>query len=526
MSEDSYTEITSESWFSRIGGAIKGIVIGLALFIAAFPVLFWNEGRAVKRYKTLNEGAGSVIPVPEAQVLPENQGRLVHVTGRATTAEVIVDPEFDVAVNAIKLIRKVEMYQWKETTKRKTRKKLGGGKKTVKTYSYSKTWSSNLISSSTFKRPGGHHNPDSMPYRSREFVAAKVILGDFELSRSLVEKIGRTTPLSVADLADIEGISDASYHGNSIYIGNDPASPQIGDIRITYRIVEPTDVSVVSRQTGNSFQPYRAEAGGTIDMLSIGLISAENIFNTAQQSNTMWTWIFRAGGFVLMLIGVAMILAPLSVAADIVPFLGSIVGAGTGILSFLIAAPFAFLTVALAWLRYRPVIGITLLILTAIIAGVVFVMSKRGKTSRKNHPSNQRSNKKLKRGGLNSGRTQQPSSAHSTQAADKEISDDAIEMAQPPVRVQAIRKSSENMFKKGQNFYRTGQYEKAVMAFSQAIKTGSNQKTALFNRGVALLKLNRKEAALKDFISSAKLGHEKAQAILKQAKKSISPVRV
>ena len=78
MSEDTFTEVTNASWLSRIGSAIKGIVIGLALFIVAFPILFWNEGRAVRRYKTLNEGAGSVISLPEARVLPENDGKLVH----------------------------------------------------------------------------------------------------------------------------------------------------------------------------------------------------------------------------------------------------------------------------------------------------------------------------------------------------------------------------------------------------------------------------------------------------------------
>ena len=59
MSEDTFNEITSESWLSRIGGAIKGVVIGLVLFIAAFPFLFWNEGRAVKRYEpSTREPAG------------------------------------------------------------------------------------------------------------------------------------------------------------------------------------------------------------------------------------------------------------------------------------------------------------------------------------------------------------------------------------------------------------------------------------------------------------------------------------
>lgn len=114
MSEDTFTEVTEESWLSRIGGAIKGIAVGLVLFIAAFPVLFWNEGRAVREFKTLNEGAGGVIPLTEAMVSSDNEGRLVHVTGRAETAEILVDPEFSVAANAIRLLRTVEMYQWKE----------------------------------------------------------------------------------------------------------------------------------------------------------------------------------------------------------------------------------------------------------------------------------------------------------------------------------------------------------------------------------------------------------------------------
>ena len=36
------TETTTESWGSRLGGSIKGVLIGGALFIAGFPVLFYN----------------------------------------------------------------------------------------------------------------------------------------------------------------------------------------------------------------------------------------------------------------------------------------------------------------------------------------------------------------------------------------------------------------------------------------------------------------------------------------------------
>ena len=42
---DSFTVTSSESWFGRIIGSIKSVLVGLVLFVAAFPLLFWNEGR-------------------------------------------------------------------------------------------------------------------------------------------------------------------------------------------------------------------------------------------------------------------------------------------------------------------------------------------------------------------------------------------------------------------------------------------------------------------------------------------------
>lgn len=40
MADDNFTEITSQSWFSRISDSIKGIVIGLIIFVLGFPYCF------------------------------------------------------------------------------------------------------------------------------------------------------------------------------------------------------------------------------------------------------------------------------------------------------------------------------------------------------------------------------------------------------------------------------------------------------------------------------------------------------
>ena len=512
MSEDTFTEITEESWFSRIGGAIKGIVVGLVLFVAAFPVLFWNEGRAVKRYKTLDEGAGSVITLPEAIVNPENEGRLVHVYGKAVTDEIVTDEEFDVSINAIRLQRDVSMYQWKENKKRTSKKKVGGGKKTVTTYSYSKSWSSSLIDSSRFKKPTGHQNPGVMPYESSKFEAEEVFLGEFTLSRSLIGKIGNSTVVPVDGLANIDDISNAAFHGTSIYIGDNPSAPQIGDLRITYRVIKPTEVSIVSRQIDQTFEPYRSRAGGTINMLRSGIVGVENMFEQARQSNAMWTWILRAGGFILMLIGVGMILRPLSVAADVVPFLGNIMGIGIGILSLLIAAPFTFLTVALAWLFHRPLIGIVFLVLAAVASGLIFVLPKRYKTSGQESAED----KDTPETTITTDGSYQAPSAGKKATKIVPVKPTSTDTASQKEDAGAKTKSVEDLLKEGQKYFKTGKYEEAVARFSAVIKSGKKQKLALFNRGVALFKLNKKDAARRDFEYAAKLGHEKAKVILKK----------
>ena len=89
--EDSVTEQTDISWFSRIGSSLSGILVGLLLFMAAFPLLFWNEGRAVRRYKTLQEGGGATVSISAESVQAANDGKLVHLAGEARTDEILAD---------------------------------------------------------------------------------------------------------------------------------------------------------------------------------------------------------------------------------------------------------------------------------------------------------------------------------------------------------------------------------------------------------------------------------------------------
>ena len=126
-------DVESTGWLSRLGKALGGVLIGAVMFFGSFPLLLWNEHNAVATAKSLEEGAAACLDVPADKVDDANEGKLVHVSGDATTAETLKDDLFGVSASALKLARKVEIYQWEERTEKKNEKKVGG-REVTKTY--------------------------------------------------------------------------------------------------------------------------------------------------------------------------------------------------------------------------------------------------------------------------------------------------------------------------------------------------------------------------------------------------------
>jgi hypothetical protein len=269
------------------------------------------------------------------------------------------------------------MYQWKETSESRSQKKLGGGKETIKTYNYNKVWSDTHINSANFKKKEGHQNP-AMPFSGQSFSADNVKLGAFRLNSSQVSSINKWKAVQLDDsvLAKLKTtMPKIKKNAGGYYVGNDISMPQIGDMKISFDYVEtPCEVSLYAAQSGDTFEAYTTQTGGTLMNLSVGRVTAERMFAAAEESNNMILWILRVVGFIVITIGFSLILRPLSVVADVVPFIGDIVEAGTGIIGFILSLVVSFTVIALAWLYYRPLIGVPLLVVA--VAGVVFMFKK------------------------------------------------------------------------------------------------------------------------------------------------------
>ncbi len=388
MSADKHTEVTRRSWLSRLGGAFKGILFGFALLGLGVWLLFWNEGRTLRRARALTEGAGIAVSVASDRVDPGSEGKLVHLSGQTQTPEILRDDTFGIATGAIHLRRSVEMFQWREHSDSSTEKKLGGGTETTTTYSYAKAWSSSVIDSTGFKQPAGHQNPNQMPFKCVKKSAGNVSIGPYRLSPGLIGSMTRFEPLPVETLDRLP--SDlrwkARLFDGGIYVGRSPSSPEVGDLRIRFEVVRPALVSVVAQQTGSGLGPYHTSSGGSIELLSHGAVAADSMFQGAQQSNRVTKWLFRLLGFVLISFGIKRFFRPFSVMADVVPAIGNFVEAATGFVAYLLAGALALTVVAIAWIYHRPALAVTLLLiagavlLASVIAAVKVLKRNREKT--------------------------------------------------------------------------------------------------------------------------------------------------
>ena len=319
--------------------------------------------------QSLEQTQKVLIPVANSPISPQNNLKVVYFTGLATTKDKLVDSTLGIDVNAINLDRKVQMYQWDEDVKTETHSQVGGSETQTKTYTYNKIWSDNLIDSSKFKEQTGHQNPAIMSIASKSQYANKVTVGDFALPSSLITQIDVSKPIELTsankDKVNAKLNKPVELINNQLYVGQDPQTPQLGDLKITSSVVYPQDVSIIAQQSGDSLQAYLAPAGESIILLSTGTMSSMSMISDALSENKMMGWIFRGVSLLMLIIGFSLLLRPLVVLADVLPFLGSIIGFGTGFISFILGLAVWIIATSIAWFATRPIfaVGITVIVL-------------------------------------------------------------------------------------------------------------------------------------------------------------------
>ena len=427
-----YQEQRTTGYGTRVGNSFKAIGTGFILFCIGTALLWWNEGRTVKTEKMLEEVGGSYVEMENPNKKDASlDGELICGTALATTEDSLSDNQFGVGAKAIALHRRVEYYQWVEDSKESSEDKLGGKEVTTTTYTYSKKWVSQPVESSEFKDPA-YQNKNTVltTVEESEQYAENVKFGAYQLNETLihmissregldlnisedmlnqldksaqtayerfygvkksakqtVEQLAETTVLSdsakaVAD--SLKAVNDSIIKnavnkkdleyvhlaGNVLYFGRVPGSPEVGDVRVTFEKVVPAKVTVMAVVDGDSFKAFKAKNGKRFQRLVMGKKSGDEIIDIEKETNNMLLWVFRIFGVMLVIVGLKGIFGFLETLLKVVPFIANIFGWGVGVVCTILGLVWSLIVIAIAWLFYRPILGITLLVIAGFLTWV------------------------------------------------------------------------------------------------------------------------------------------------------------
>ena len=427
-----YQEQRTTGYGTRVGNSFKAIGSGILLFCIGTALLWWNEGRAVKTEKMLDEVGGNYVEMENPNKKDASlDGELICGSALATTEDSLSDNQFGVGAKAIALHRRVEYYQWVEESNETSEDKLGGKEVTTTTYTYSKKWVSRPVESSDFKDPA-YQNKNTIltTVEEDDQYAENVSFGAYKLNESLIHRISSREGLDLAineDLmkeldksaqtayerfygvkksakqtveqpAETTVLSDSAkavadslkavndsiiknavnkkdleyvhQAGNVLYFGRVPGSPEVGDVRVTFEKVVPAKVTVMAVVDGDSFKPYKAKNGKRFQTLVMGKKSGDELIDAEKEANNMWLWLLRGLGVLLVIGGLKGIFGFLETLLKVVPFIANIFGWGVGVVCTILGVVWSLIIIAIAWLFYRPILGITLLVIAGFLTWV------------------------------------------------------------------------------------------------------------------------------------------------------------
>ncbi|KAL0109598.1 hypothetical protein PUN28_014566 [Cardiocondyla obscurior] len=330
-------------------------VIGCIMCVTGMCLLFWNEGRALKVAYSINEGLRNVVVIPNSMVqASEYEGRLVHLSGPLQVSEPLTEPDYGIVMSSIKLKRRVQMYQWVEIEEEQS---FGRITTEERHYYYTTEWKDKLVDSDHFYIRTGHHNPKEIPIKSQIQVADEVKIGAFTLGTELKSKFKDFIEITSDERPEQKTIK---MHSGLYYHSVDLWNPQVGDLRLQFSYAgKHGDVySVVGLLEKDTIKPYYTADGEEILLQQRYRISVEQMFHFERVHNYWRTWANRGLGWLIIFIAASCLANILKTIVTSSTFLCGIVVVES--LTMSVSMSVSLMVIGLAWIWYRPVIGICL----------------------------------------------------------------------------------------------------------------------------------------------------------------------
>ncbi|KAL9701928.1 hypothetical protein quinque_005369 [Culex quinquefasciatus] len=336
-------------------------LIGLILLIAGSCVLFYNEARAISTAVSLEEAFGEAVTVSADNPYDRRfEGSLIHLKGSIVTGEPLTEPDYNIQVQAVKLKRRVQMYQWIEET---VENRYGDTVSSVhtaedRTYYYTMDWRDDLVDSRSFYIRNGHHNPTTFPLDSKVYVSERVYLGQYELSDELKRKFNTFVEVTSDTRPEDPSVK---LHTGIYYHCNDIWNPEIGDIRIQfyYAGLEGSLYTVVGKLENGKIVPYEATNARKVLLITKGELSLHDTFKQEHNSKRIMTWGWRFVGWIMLFISATCSASILKNITAQSRLLRQFVPDASFPVSTNLAMAFslALVVISIVWIIHRPILG-------------------------------------------------------------------------------------------------------------------------------------------------------------------------
>lgn len=324
------------------GCGLIAVPIGVLIFLSAFAVIWFNEGRV-----DLSTIADDSIPILDGQIDPANEGALVAVSSEISSQQTLGDPPYLNPQPYITLDRSVEMYSWTEDCDEDN------------FCDYDQTWTNSpeSISNNRYRNP-------SMPETAASFQVELASVGAFKFRPSEVI-FGQEDGIALTDGMVPAGTQIAQ---NYIFIGEGSLqSPVIGDIRISYSGFKSNQFGTIfGMQSGEQLTTY-LHPDGTILFRGYALDRQAGIAALRTEYLTA-LWGMRILGLFMFWGGLMMAISPVRRLLSFIPLLGRVGNAALAAIAFAIAFVFWLVTLTIS-IILNNIIALIVVVLLALGVG-------------------------------------------------------------------------------------------------------------------------------------------------------------
>lgn len=237
----------------------------------------------------------------------QHYGRVIHITGPLSTGEPLTEPDYNIVVQAVKLRRRVSMFQWVEQSV----DPIGSSQPQDvmdhddRKYYYTAEWHEKLIDSTHFYLRSGHQNPPNFPIEPITYIAEHVKVGEVELNEDIKRSFSNfilITSDTRPDVPDVKLHSGFYYHTDNIH------EPAVGDVRLQFLLagLEGTSYTVVGKLNNSGIlEPYHSKFGHKVLIVKSGELSLDEVLSQEKFVLSINSWMMRALGTGLLFIAIS-----------------------------------------------------------------------------------------------------------------------------------------------------------------------------------------------------------------------------